>query len=102
MPPFVCGAVGYMSYDAVRWFEAESCYAYHTINAWEFSPGGRLHMLEGVSMSTAVETPWGPSGDFERPHSGASAGPARVPSFEPCTGSRIQSGRRTSPATAIP
>ena len=21
MPPFVCGAVGYMSYDAVRWFE---------------------------------------------------------------------------------
>src|ERR1044071_7270174 len=21
LPPFVCGAVGYMSYDAVRWFE---------------------------------------------------------------------------------
>src|SRR6185503_21043880 len=21
MPPFVCGAVGFMSYDAVRWFE---------------------------------------------------------------------------------
>ncbi len=33
---------------------------HHTINAFEMSPGGRLHMLEGVSMSTAVETPWGP------------------------------------------
>ena len=33
---------------------------HHTAGAWEFSPGGRLHMLEGVAMSTAVETPWGP------------------------------------------
>lgn len=33
---------------------------HHTINAWEYSPGGLLHMLEGVSLSTAVETPWGP------------------------------------------
>lgn len=33
---------------------------HHTIGAFEFSHGGRLHMLEGVAMSTAVETPWGP------------------------------------------
>jgi putative heme-binding domain-containing protein len=33
---------------------------HHTIGAFEWSPGGLLHMLEGVSMSTAVETPWGP------------------------------------------
>src|SRR5205823_2847059 len=33
---------------------------HHTVGAFEFSPGGLLHMLEGVSMSTAVETPWGP------------------------------------------
>jgi putative heme-binding domain-containing protein len=37
---------------------------HHTINAWEFSPSGLLHMLEGVSMSTAVETPWGPFHNF--------------------------------------
>lgn len=33
---------------------------HHTIGAFEWSPGGLLHMLEGVSMSTAIETPWGP------------------------------------------
>ncbi len=33
---------------------------HHTIGAFEFSHGGLLHMLEGVSMSTTVETPWGP------------------------------------------
>lgn len=33
---------------------------HHTIGAFEWSPGGLLHMLEGVSMTTAVETPWGP------------------------------------------
>lgn len=33
---------------------------HHTINAWEYSNGGLLHMLEGVSLSTAVETPNGP------------------------------------------
>jgi putative heme-binding domain-containing protein len=37
---------------------------HHTINAWEFSPSGLLYMLEGVSMSTAVETPWGPFRNF--------------------------------------
>ncbi|OWK35143.1 hypothetical protein FRUB_09985 [Fimbriiglobus ruber] len=37
---------------------------HHTINAFEFSPSGLLHMLEGVSMSTAVETPWGPFRNF--------------------------------------
>ena len=33
---------------------------HHAIGAFEWSPGGLLHMLEGVSMSTTVETPWGP------------------------------------------
>ena len=33
---------------------------HHTIGAFEWSNGGLLHMLEGVSLATAVETPWGP------------------------------------------
>ena len=33
---------------------------HHTIGAFEYSNGGLLHMLEGVAMSTTVETPWGP------------------------------------------
>jgi putative heme-binding domain-containing protein len=33
---------------------------HHTVGAFEMSPGGRLHMLEGMAMTTAVETPWGP------------------------------------------
>jgi putative heme-binding domain-containing protein len=33
---------------------------HHAMGAFEFSHGGRLYMLEGVSMSTAMETPWGP------------------------------------------
>jgi putative heme-binding domain-containing protein len=33
---------------------------HHTIGSFEWSPGGLLHMLEGVSLATAVETPWGP------------------------------------------
>jgi len=33
---------------------------HHTAGAFEMSPGGLLHMLEGVAMSTTVETPWGP------------------------------------------
>ncbi len=33
---------------------------HHAIGAFEFSNGGLLHMLEGVAMSTTVETPWGP------------------------------------------
>ena len=33
---------------------------HHSIGAFEASPAGLLHMLEGVAMSTAVETPWGP------------------------------------------
>ena len=33
---------------------------HHTMGAWEWSHGGRLHLLEGVSMSTTLETPWGP------------------------------------------
>jgi putative heme-binding domain-containing protein len=33
---------------------------HHTAGAFEMSPPGLLHMLEGIAMSTAVETPWGP------------------------------------------
>jgi putative heme-binding domain-containing protein len=33
---------------------------HHTVGAWEYSHGGRLHMLEGISLSTTLETPWGP------------------------------------------
>ena len=33
---------------------------HHTMGAWEWSHGGRLHMLEGIQMSTTLETPWGP------------------------------------------
>ena len=33
---------------------------HHTAGAFEMSPPGLLHMLEGVAMTTAVETPWGP------------------------------------------
>lgn len=33
---------------------------HHTMGAWEWSHGGLLYMLEGVSMSTTLETPWGP------------------------------------------
>ncbi|MSU61793.1 MAG: c-type cytochrome [Pedosphaera sp.] len=32
---------------------------HHTMGAFEWSPGGLLHGLEGVSMSTTLETPWG-------------------------------------------
>ncbi|MEX0687117.1 MAG: HEAT repeat domain-containing protein, partial [Pirellulales bacterium] len=37
---------------------------HHTAGAFEMSPGGLLHMLEGVAMSTALETPWGPVRNF--------------------------------------
>jgi putative heme-binding domain-containing protein len=40
---------------------------HHTIGAFEYSPGGLLHMLEGVSLSTAVETPWGPFRQYGKP-----------------------------------
>ncbi|RIK72397.1 MAG: heme-binding protein, partial [Planctomycetota bacterium] len=33
---------------------------HHAISAFEWTPDGRLIMLEGISMSTTVETPWGP------------------------------------------
>jgi putative membrane-bound dehydrogenase-like protein len=33
---------------------------HHAVGAFEYSHGGLLHMLEGVAMSTTVETPWGP------------------------------------------
>jgi putative heme-binding domain-containing protein len=33
---------------------------HHVSGKYEWSHGGLLHSLEGVSMSTTVETPWGP------------------------------------------
>jgi putative heme-binding domain-containing protein len=42
---------------------------HHTIGAFESSPSGMLHMLEGVAMSTTVETPWGPFRNYGTPGS---------------------------------
>jgi len=33
---------------------------HHSAGAFEMSPRGQLHMLEGVATGTALETPWGP------------------------------------------
>lgn len=33
---------------------------HHAMGAWEYSNGGRLHMQEGIAMTSTVETPWGP------------------------------------------
>jgi putative heme-binding domain-containing protein len=32
----------------------------HHRGGWEWNHGGRLHLLEGISTSTTLETPWGP------------------------------------------
>ncbi len=40
---------------------------HHTIGAFEANHIGLLHMLEGVAMSTTVETPWGPLRNFGSP-----------------------------------
>jgi putative heme-binding domain-containing protein len=32
---------------------------HHAVGAFEYSPGGRLHMLEGIAMLTTIETPHG-------------------------------------------
>ncbi len=37
---------------------------HHTIGAFESNHGGLLHMLEGIAVSTTVETPWGPFRNF--------------------------------------
>lgn len=33
---------------------------HHVAGKYEYSNGGLLHSLEGISMSTTIETPWGP------------------------------------------
>lgn len=40
---------------------------HHTVGAFESNHGGLLHMLEGVAMSTTVETPWGPFRNYGSP-----------------------------------
>lgn len=40
---------------------------HHTVGAFEYNHGGLLHMLEGIAMSTTVETPWGPFRNFGTP-----------------------------------
>jgi putative heme-binding domain-containing protein len=40
---------------------------HHTAGAFEMSHGGQLHALEGVAMSTTLETPWGPFRNFADP-----------------------------------
>lgn len=47
--------------EVVHWTDGwASDDTHHTVGAFEWSHGGLLHMLEGVSMSTTVETPYGP------------------------------------------
>ena len=33
---------------------------HHAISAWEYGHGGLIYMMEGITLSTTVETPWGP------------------------------------------
>jgi putative heme-binding domain-containing protein len=40
---------------------------HHTMGAFEWSPGGLLQGLEGVSVSTTLETPWGPFRNLNTP-----------------------------------
>lgn len=42
---------------------------HHVAGKFEFSHGGLLHNLEGVAMSTTVETPWGPHRSRDQPGS---------------------------------
>ena len=47
--------------DDVRWFEAESCYMYHTINAWETED-------ELVLVGCRIDNPLAPDDDRVVPH----------------------------------
>ncbi|HZM01731.1 MAG TPA: PVC-type heme-binding CxxCH protein, partial [Candidatus Saccharimonadales bacterium] len=40
---------------------------HQSVNAWQWTPGGHLLLLEGVNMSTTVETPWGPFRNHNTP-----------------------------------
>lgn len=42
---------------------------HHTVGAFESTHGGQIRMLEGVAMSTTVETPWGPMRNYGSPGS---------------------------------
>ncbi len=42
---------------------------HHVAGKFQFSNGGLLHNLEGISMSTTVETPWGPHRTHDAPGS---------------------------------
>ncbi len=47
--------------QVVRLFDGDaSDDTHHAIGKSEYSNGGLLHTLEGISMSTTIETPWGP------------------------------------------
>jgi putative heme-binding domain-containing protein len=43
-----------------------SCDTHHAISAFEWTPDGRLVMLEGIAVSSAIETPWGPLHNKDR------------------------------------
>jgi putative heme-binding domain-containing protein len=43
-----------------------SCDTHHAISAFEWTPDGRLVMLEGIAVSSAIETPWGPLHNRDR------------------------------------
>jgi putative heme-binding domain-containing protein len=42
------------------WFDGWATDDTHHRGGWEWSPDGRLHLLEGIATSTTLETPWGP------------------------------------------
>jgi putative heme-binding domain-containing protein len=47
--------------EVVQLFDgAASDDTHHAMGKSEYSNGGLLHTLEGISMSTTIETPWGP------------------------------------------
>ena len=46
--------------EVVEWLDGLASDDTHHRGGFEWSHGGLLHHLEGVSMSTTLETPWGP------------------------------------------
>ena len=73
--PASASSAGTRDGDAIRWFEAESCYMYHTINAWESGD-------EIVLVGCRIENPLAGVDDDERRaahrRAAARAVPARV------------------------
>jgi len=50
--------------EVVHLFDGWATDDTHHRGGWEWGPGGSLHLLEGIAMSTTLETPWGPHRSF--------------------------------------